>query len=175
MIRIQPNPLVVFVFILGLLVNFDAIGFDTKSKSSVADPHEALSASLASVKGVVASCNQQLEAGLIVSRLQRSYAITRQEKDDAAQASVRVYDEVDKCKDRGLEKIKEATTVIVPELSKRQIRQLGVDYMVQAQTTLQAIGRPSLSAALYSAEFSKLNSIQNRIEVELSVVAGPSK
>ena len=54
---------------------------------------------------------------------------------------------------------------IVSELDKRGLRDLGKDFVVQALTCLGATG----VSGVFAGELSKLNSIRNKIEVELSL------
>ncbi len=133
-------------------------------EQSVASASELMQA-VKSVKGVVTECYSVLSSALIVNDFKKKIAAPASpEKRVASDERIAIYEENRQCKDSGKEKIRDISPFIVNEFGKRGLRDLGKDYLVQAHTCLDAVGNDSI----YSAEFSKLNSLRNRIEIELS-------
>lgn len=137
----------------------------TSNEEMVAPTTELVDA-LKSVNDVVQGCSGKLAGDLILNNLKKDYALSSADRRIASDARVAIYAEGRKCKDSGKEKIREASGFVVSELGKRGLRELGKDYVVQAQTALEAIGDDEL----FSTEFSKLKSLRNRIELELSLM-----
>ena len=117
------------------------------------------------VKNIANNCNGKLQGDLILNKMKSDFAMNSGERSLASDQVTGIYAGAKKCKEDGKIKINESAIVIIDGLKRRQLRDIGIDFIAQAQTTLEA----TLDNESFMRERSKLESIKNRIELEISI------
>ncbi len=117
------------------------------------------------IANVAADCERSYSLKSLFVELADSLAATPFDKETALAERLAVGDANRACKRFGREKIRDAGNLILSEFYKRGLSELGKDYLVQAQATLDAVG----DKGAYLTESRKLSALLNRVELELSI------
>lgn len=132
-------------------------------------PDAEVLAAVKAVSKLADDCRRALDVALIVNNLQKSYSraewASKAAADQASRDRVAASDKAHRCAEDGKEKITESGRFVIDELRKRGQQPLGKDYIVQALTAIEATHNEDL----HKAEFSKLNALRNRIEMEIKL------
>lgn len=88
-----------------------------------------------------------------------------QDLEDAKAGQQKVYTDLAECRTAALAKINASSKFIVSEFAARNLRDLGVDFIVQTQTVLNTASDEHQGAI----EFQKMRTMRARIDLELSM------
>lgn len=77
----------------------------------------------------------------------------------------RIFEDLEVCKKNAIEKINGVAKQYLSNLSRVSLRELGLDYIIQAQNLLRAARDTNAS----NVEFRKLDSMKSKIELEVSL------
>lgn len=148
----------IFILIAALLFNASAFAAIQKEKAELID-------TIKSIQTTANSCNQTMQGDLILNKMKADFAMNQSDRSAASAQHTAIYDAARKCRAEGKIKISESAPALILKLKKYGLKDAGKDYIIQAQTTIEA----TTDNEIFATENSKLGSIKNRLELELSM------